>query len=53
MRHLTLEVPEPGLSDQLGRLDAAGVGRAAAEGGTLVRDPAGNGILLVPAPAAG
>ncbi len=53
MRQLTLEVPEPGLNDLLGRLDVAGVASAPAERGTLVHDPSGNGVLLVRRPSDG
>jgi catechol 2,3-dioxygenase len=47
LRHYEVKVPdEHELDAALGRISAAGIETSELEGGTLVRDPSGNGILL-------
>ena len=47
LRHYEVELPDSvELATVLGRVHAAGIETADVSGGTLVRDPAGNGVLL-------
>jgi len=47
LRHYEVQLPEPTeLAAVLGRVHAAGIEATEVSGGTLVRDPSGNGVLL-------
>ena len=47
LRHYEVELPDSAeLAAVLGRVHAAGIETADVPGGTLVRDPSGNGVLL-------
>lgn len=49
LRHLELVLPAAALDALRGRLEAAGIAGSPTDEGLLVHDPAGNGLLLVPA----